>query len=146
MLGYSNTIQWTSRSRLPMASLSTARSPIRSGISRVWPARPRRGTSPIRTLALQLRVTPNTVVKAYGELEAAGVVWKRAGAGTYVSEGLSRLADRERERILEQRLDALLAEAHHLNFTTDDVLRMFNERRALMTPVPDGELVRKEKE
>ena len=101
---------------------------------------------PIRTLALQLRVTPNTVVKAYGELEAAGVVWKRAGAGTYVSEGLSRLADRERERILEQRLDALLAEAHHLNFTTDDVLRMFNERRALMTPAPDGELVRKEKE
>ena len=63
-----------------------------------------------------------------------------------MSEGPSRLADRERERILEQRLDALLAEAHHLNFTTDDVLRMFNERRALMTPVPDGELVRKEKE
>ncbi len=100
---------------------------------------------PIRTLALQLRVTPNTVVKAYGELEAAGVVRKRAGAGTYVSDGVSRLADRERARILEQRLDALLAEAHHLNFTADDVLRMFDERRALMTPATDDELVRKEK-
>ena len=100
----------------------------------------------IRTLALQLRVTPNTIVKAYGELEAAGVVWKRAGAGTYVSEGLSRLADRERERIIEQRLDALLAEAHHLNFTANDVLRMFHERRALMTPEPGGELVGKESE
>ncbi len=101
---------------------------------------------PIRTLALQLRVTPNTVVKAYGELEAAGVVWKRAGAGTYVSEGPSRLADRERQRIVEQRIDALLAEAHHLSFTADDVLRIFHERRALMTPAPDGELVRKERE
>lgn len=101
---------------------------------------------PIRTLALQLRVTPNTVVKAYGELEAAGVIRKRAGAGTYVSDGLSRLADRERERILEQRLDALLAEAHHLNFTADDVLRMFHERRSLMTSRPDGDLARKEKD
>jgi GntR family transcriptional regulator len=100
---------------------------------------------PIRTLALQLRVTPNTIVKAYGELEAAGVVRKRAGAGTYVSEGLSRLADRERQRIVEQRIDALLAEAHHLNFTAEDVLRIFHERRALMTPGPDGELVRTER-
>jgi len=101
---------------------------------------------PIRTLALQLKVTPNTVVKAYAELEAAGVVRKRAGAGTYVSDGLSPLADRERERILEQRLDALLAEAHHLNFTADDVLRMFHQRRALMTHSPAAQLVRKEKE
>lgn len=100
---------------------------------------------PIRTLALQLRVTPNTIVKAYGELEAAGVVRKRAGAGTYISEVPSRLADRERARILEQRVDALLAEAHHLNVTADELLRIFHERRALMTGMA-GELVRKEKE
>src|SRR5688572_26681193 len=101
---------------------------------------------PIRTLALQLRVTPNTIVKAYGELEAAGVVRKRAGAGTYVSDGLSRLADGERRRIVEQRIDALLAEAHHLNFTADDILRMVDERRALMTLGLESELVRKENE
>ena len=101
---------------------------------------------PIRTLALQLRVTPNTIVKAYGELETAGVVRKRAGAGTYISDGLSRLADGERQRIVEQRIDALLAEAHHLNFTADDVLRMVDERRALMTLGLDSELVRKENE
>ena len=33
---------------------------------------------PIRTLALQLKVTPNTIVKAYGELEISGVIQKRA--------------------------------------------------------------------
>jgi GntR family transcriptional regulator len=76
---------------------------------------------PIRTLALQLKVTPNTIVRAYDELEA------------FVSEvHQSRLADAERQRIIEQRIDALLAEAHQLSFTPDDVLRVIRERRAIM--------------
>ena len=90
---------------------------------------------PIRTLALQLRVTPNTIVRAYNELEGAGVVRTRRGAGTYVSEGSSLLADRERRRIIEQRIDALLAEAHQLNFTEDDILRIVRERKAAMEDV-----------
>jgi GntR family transcriptional regulator len=87
---------------------------------------------PIRTLALQLKVTPNTVVKAYGDLEVAGVVHTRRGAGTYVSEGRQSMARRERERIIEQRIDALLAEAHQLNFTTEDILKKLPELRAAM--------------
>lgn len=87
---------------------------------------------PIRTLALQLRVTPNTIVKAYDELEGSGVVQKRHGSGTYVSEGRPQLAIRERRRIIEQRIDALLAEAHQLRFTADDILRMVRERGAAM--------------
>ena len=87
---------------------------------------------PIRTLALQLKVTPNTIVKAYDELETAGVVHKRQGSGTYVSDARPRMANRERHRIIEQRIDALLAEAHQLNVTTDDILRMIRERRAAM--------------
>ena len=88
---------------------------------------------PIRTLALQLKVTPNTIVRAYDELEAAGVIHKRRGSGSFVSEvQQSRLADAERLRIIEQRIDALLAEAHQLNFSSDDVLRVIRERRAVM--------------
>jgi GntR family transcriptional regulator len=88
---------------------------------------------PIRTLALQLKVTPNTIVKAYDELEGAGVIHKRRGSGSFVSEvRQSRLADAERQRIIEQRIDALLAEAHQLNFTSDDVLRVIRQRRAVM--------------
>ena len=87
---------------------------------------------PIRTLALQLKVTPNTIVKAYDELESSGVIHRRRGAGTFVSEGRPQLARRERQRIIEQRIDALLAEAHQLNFTADDILRMLRERRAAM--------------
>src|SRR5688572_19151718 len=88
---------------------------------------------PIRTLALQLKVTPNTIVRAYDELEAEGVIQKRRGSGSFVSEvQQSRLADTERLRIIEQRIDGLLAEARQLNFTADDVLRVIRERRAVM--------------
>ena len=94
---------------------------------------------PIRTLALQLRVTPNTIVKAYDELEKSGLLHKRRGAGTYVSEGRPMLADVERQRIIEQRIDALLAEAHQLSFTTEEILQMVRERRAAMEPGSNDE-------
>jgi GntR family transcriptional regulator len=94
--------------------------------------RPGEELPPIRTLALQLRVTPNTIVKAYDELETSGVVHKRQGSGTYVSETRPMLATGERQRIIEQRIDALLAEAHQLNFTAEDILRMLRERRTAM--------------
>jgi GntR family transcriptional regulator len=87
---------------------------------------------PIRTLALQIKVTPNTIVKAYDELEKSGVIDKRRGSGSYVSEARSLLATRERRRLIEERVDALLAEAHQLNFSADDVLRIFRERRDAM--------------
>ncbi|MDG1026942.1 MAG: GntR family transcriptional regulator [Gammaproteobacteria bacterium] len=88
--------------------------------------------SPVRTLALALNVTPNTVVKAYDELNAAGVIFKRRGAGTYISEEQSPIADRERRRIIQLRIDALLAEAHQLDFTADDLLGLIRQRQRLL--------------
>ncbi len=87
---------------------------------------------PIRTLAEQLLVTPNTVVKAYGELETEGVVYKRRGAGTYVADFKSPLARKEQRRILQQRADALLAEASQLNFSFDEVLDLLRKRQAAL--------------
>jgi GntR family transcriptional regulator len=87
----------------------------------------------IRALALRLKVTPNTVVKAYAELETAGVVHKRHGSGTFVSGERTRLADRERRRVIEQRIDALLAEAHQLGFTLEELFKQIHRRKALMS-------------
>lgn len=87
---------------------------------------------PIRTLAEQLAITPNTVVKAYGELETEGVVTKRRGAGTYVAETASRLARKEQRKIVERRADALLAEAQQLNFRFDEVLQVLRARQAAL--------------
>jgi len=86
----------------------------------------------IRVLAAQLRVTPNTVVKAYEELEGAGVISKRRGSGCYISDGPSKLAEREKRRILEQRIDGLLAEARQLNYRTGDLLKLVHKRLALL--------------
>jgi GntR family transcriptional regulator len=82
----------------------------------------------IRVLAEQLVVNPNTVARAYRELEAAGLLEKRRTAGTYVSQQGSPLARRERIKILTERVDALLAEANQLGINVDEVLELINRR------------------
>lgn len=89
---------------------------------------------PIRVLAEQLLVNPNTVARAYRELEMAGVVTKRRTAGTYVSQRGSPLERRERLRILTERVDALLAEARQMDVTVDQVFELIRRRDEKMQP------------
>ncbi len=96
--------------------------------------RPGEELPPIRALAEQLVVSPNTVVRAYRELEMAGVVEKRRTAGTYVSGGASPLARVEQIRILTERLDAVVTEASQMNFTTEEVVELLRERADNLTP------------
>jgi GntR family transcriptional regulator len=94
---------------------------------------------PIRVLADQLRINPNTVARAYRELETAGVVTKRRTAGTYVSDAGSPLARRERLRILTERTDALLAEARQLGFDLETVVALLRQRdQALQPPTQEN--------
>ena len=83
---------------------------------------------PIRVLAAELLINPNTVARAYRELENAGLVEKRRTAGTYVSDQVSPLARRERIKILTEQIDALLAEASHLSVSIDEVQKLIAER------------------
>ena len=89
---------------------------------------------PIRTLAEQIVVNPNTVAKAYHELEREGVVTKKHGSGTYISDNGSPLARRERLRILTQRIDALLAEARHMDVSLKEVVELVRERHDNLQP------------
>lgn len=89
---------------------------------------------PIRTLAEQLVVNPNTVAKAYHELEREGVVTKKHGSGTYISDNGSPLARRERVKILTQRVDALLAEARHMDVPLDEVVQLIHQRHDNLQP------------
>ncbi|MBP3956085.1 GntR family transcriptional regulator [Gemmata sp. G18] len=88
----------------------------------------------IRVLADQLTVNPNTVARAYRELEVAGIVEKRRTAGTYVSATGSPLARRERLKIVTERIDALLAEARHLGVRTDEVIELLRQRDEALNP------------
>ena len=90
----------------------------------------------IRTLALQLKVTPNTVVKAYDELESAGVIEKRHGAGTFVTDGRAPIGKRERQRIIELRIDALLAEAFQLGISAEELSAALKRRRSAIDRKP----------
>jgi GntR family transcriptional regulator len=87
---------------------------------------------PIRTLADQLLVNPNTVARAYRELEIAGVVTKRRTAGTYVSDAGTPLARAECLRILTERVDGLLAEARQMNVSVEDLLDLVRRRDKAM--------------
>lgn len=82
---------------------------------------------PIRALAEQLVINPNTVARAYRELEQAGVVYKRGTVGTFVSPGTSPLARREKLRILRRRIDALLADARHMGIPVETVKALIDE-------------------
>jgi GntR family transcriptional regulator len=88
----------------------------------------------IRALAERLLVNPNTVARAYRELEAAGVVTTRRGAGTHVSDAGSPLARRECLAVLAQRVDALLAEARQMDVSTEEVLDLVRRRDRALRP------------
>jgi GntR family transcriptional regulator len=87
---------------------------------------------PVRKLAEQLIVNPNTVARAYRELEGAGVVESRRGSGVFVAEGVSPLAKREQNKVLNERIDMLLAEAAHLNVELDTVIKLVHQRSQQM--------------
>jgi GntR family transcriptional regulator len=87
---------------------------------------------PIRVLADRLLINPNTVARAYRELEAVGLVEKRRTAGTYVSDQGSPLARRERVKILTERIDALLAEARQMDIHFDELVKLAEQRDKAM--------------
>jgi GntR family transcriptional regulator len=86
----------------------------------------------VRKLAEDLVINPNTVARAYRELENEGVLVTRRGAGVYVSEAGSPLAKKEQKRILSERIDMLLAEAEHLNVDLKDLMDLINERKKIL--------------
>ncbi len=87
---------------------------------------------PIRVLAERLRINPNTVARAYLELERAGLITMRQGFGTTVAEGKAALLKREKLRILCESADALLVNARHLNVELDELIALLRARDEAM--------------
>jgi GntR family transcriptional regulator len=83
---------------------------------------------PIRVLAQQLVVNPNTIARAYLELERAGLVTKRQGLGTYISETPLLLSQREKLKALTPRADALLVDAEQLRIDVEKVMELIRDR------------------
>ena len=81
----------------------------------------------VRQLAQQLVINPNTVVRAYRELETAGLIYKKRGAGTFVSSRGTPYTDEECRRILAERVEALLVEGRHLGYDAERLITLLRE-------------------
>ena len=93
--------------------------------------RPGDEVPPIRVLAEQLLINPNTVARAYRELESAGILTSRKGSGTKVSLKSPPPDLKERLKELSVKIDSLLVEAHQLDFTVEEVIEIIRERNSL---------------
>lgn len=81
----------------------------------------------VRQLAMTLRVNPNTVARAYRELEAEGLVESQQGRGTFVCEGERRLTQAQRRQALAPALERLAAEARMLGVDAAELADLVRE-------------------
>ena len=81
----------------------------------------------IRELASQIAVNPQTVVKAYNELEHAGVLEMRRGRGAFLTEGAHALVGIDYDKHLNDSLRSILVEAQHAGYTTDQIKRIVGQ-------------------
>lgn len=82
----------------------------------------------VRQLAQQLVLNPNTVVRAYRELESEGLVYKKRGAGTFVSAEVTPYTDEVCRKILGARLETLVVEAVNMGYGEKQVEALLREQ------------------
>ena len=82
----------------------------------------------VRELSQTLVVNPNTVARAYTELERQGAVYTRPGMGVFVSAARAALPKKVRRERLQQAIDQLLIEAVQIGCDSEEVLELVDER------------------
>ena len=82
----------------------------------------------VRQVAVDLAINPNTVLRAYRELEIRGVLETQQGTGTFISHRQVRPDDSERERQLEQLVSEFVARAGAGGFTLQEVAEALFDR------------------
>ena len=76
----------------------------------------------VRQLGVDLAINPNTVSRAYMELELTGLVTTQMGLGTFVSTAKVERGAAERQRLLDELCHQLLAQAAAHGLTLDDLI------------------------
>ena len=82
----------------------------------------------VRELAVELEINPNTVRKAYSDLELLGILDTQQGTGTFVGHKEVEIADAEKQRMLRQICDELVARGHQYNLTPEDIIGHLQRR------------------
>ncbi|MCI0604056.1 GntR family transcriptional regulator [bacterium] len=79
----------------------------------------------VRDLAMDLAINPNTVARAYLELEHEGIVFKRQGHGTFISRKASVISRREKRNRIQASLEKAVVEGVALDLTTKELRAIF---------------------
>jgi len=82
----------------------------------------------VRELAVQLQVNPNTIRKAYSELEILGILDTQQGTGTFVGNRRIEIGPAEKQKMLKQICDELVARGHQYGLTLRDMVDHLNRR------------------
>jgi len=75
----------------------------------------------VRQLASELTIAPNTIVKAYNELQSMGLVESRPGVGTVVARGVEEIDRERRVEAIFERLRVLVRDAAALGISEDEL-------------------------
>ena len=87
----------------------------------------------VREMARETEVNPNTVARAYGELEREGFIFTRRGQGSFITEDSARI-DHETEKIAENAADNFLKEIEALNLDNGRRQELLKKIRNKMIP------------
>ncbi len=82
----------------------------------------------VRQVAVDLAINPNTVMRAYRELEIRGVLDTQQGTGTFIAAQAPQNDDADRDRRLDQLIDEFAARAGAGGFTLAEILQALKER------------------
>lgn len=80
----------------------------------------------VRKMAMQLSVTPNTVAKAYQELERCKVIVTIRGKGTYISDESDIKFDNERMKRIEKELATQIVELTYMGMEREEIINLVN--------------------
>jgi GntR family transcriptional regulator len=87
----------------------------------------------VRNLAAELVINPNTVARAYTQLEQAGLVVTKTGSGTFISDPRLRRSDAADINAVAERMDTLITRALNLGIEAQDLTELFGSRLARFT-------------
>ncbi|GHV76246.1 putative HTH-type transcriptional regulator YhcF [Spirochaetia bacterium] len=80
----------------------------------------------IRSLAVSLKINPNTIAKAYNELEIRGIVQTQVGSGTYIADKKPDVADARQKRLREA-AERFLQEAGELGAGREELIKLLED-------------------
>ena len=83
---------------------------------------------PIRDLAMQLRINPNTVARAYRELRYEKIITSKWGGGTFISDDVKQIAESEKKKIVDEIFDQAIHQATILGFTEEEIIQFFTNQ------------------